>query len=320
MPQEAFGYGSRPAVRLLPRRPQRRQPLRFGRRAVGLLALVVGQVEQLVGPARPPVVLPVAAPQRPLAAHPPEQVALLRHLVPQQIAREADAVQRVGRVRPRPAELQQGRRPVGREHREVADLVGVDPGGPAQHRGHADAALLERALVAGQRPVVGEPLAAVVAGEEDQGVLLLARPLQRLQDLADRAVQVLDHLRVLLDRAAVGVPQGAAVTGLDPADDLGGGLRVAVGDPRPVRGGEVQVEQPWLVVVPLDVLARALGQDPGVVAQVLVLGVALVQVVLMRPDRAWSSTPGPRRSCRRTRPSPTWWGCGPAGIRSATCR
>ena len=77
------------------------------------------------------------------------------------------------------------------------------------------------------------------------------------------------------------MPQRAAVARLDPPDDLGALLGVPVGDPRPVRGGEVEVQQPRLaVVVAGDVLARPFGDDPRVVAQVLVLGVALVEVVL----------------------------------------
>jgi hypothetical protein len=46
-----------------------------------------------------------------------------------------------------------------------------DDGGPVRDPGHADAPFGQVHLAAHQRPVVGEALAAVVAGEDDQGVV-----------------------------------------------------------------------------------------------------------------------------------------------------
>ncbi len=168
----------------------------------------------------------------------------------------------------------------------MADLAPVDPPGPAHDGRYPDAALLEHELLTAQRPLVRPALPAVVAGEVHQRVLLLPRATQSGEHLTHGRVQTLHHLRVLLDRAAVEVIERPAhlrlrLGGPNLRGDLGAGCLVALGEPGPVRGGEVEVEQPGPVtVIPSDVLDGPLGEDLGVVAQVLILGVALVEVVV----------------------------------------
>ncbi len=183
-------------------------------------------------------------------------------------------------MRPRPADLQERRRPVRGEDGLVAHLPAVDPRGPPHQGRHADAAFLQGALASGERPVVREALTAVVRGEEDEGVPLLTGRLQCPQHLADRPVQVLHQLRVLRHGTAVLVPQRALLARLDPPHDLGALLLVALGDPRPVRRREVEVEQPRPAVLAPDVLTGPLGQNARVVPQVLVRDVTFIQVVL----------------------------------------
>src|SRR5256885_8268376 len=80
-----------------------------------------------------------------------------------------------------------------------------DHGRPVRDPGHAYAALGQVHLAADQGPVVGEAFAAVVAGEDDEGVVQLPVGAQRLDDPAYAFVHVVDHAAVLVDVAAVQV-------------------------------------------------------------------------------------------------------------------
>ena len=84
---------------------------------------------------------------------------------------------------------------------------GGDRGRPVRDPGHADAAFGQVHLAADQRPVVGEALAAVVAGEDHQRVVRQAAASQRVQHPADAFVHVVDHAAVGVDVAAVQVEQ-----------------------------------------------------------------------------------------------------------------
>jgi len=60
-------------------------------------------------------------------------------------------------------------------------------------------------LATAERPVVGVPLLTAVTSEDDQGVVALAATLESPDHLADGLVEVLDHLDVLVQGAAVAV-------------------------------------------------------------------------------------------------------------------
>ncbi len=62
-------------------------------------------------------------------------------------------------------------------------------------------------LLPGEGPGVGEALAAVVAGEDHDGVVGDAVGLERLQDAADLQVHLHDHARVSALRPAVEMEQ-----------------------------------------------------------------------------------------------------------------
>jgi hypothetical protein len=79
------------------------------------------------------------------------------------------AIAWISRVRRGAAGSQQRRHPVHRGHDLFGDRSRRDPTGPAQDRRNAKAAFKQFALHAGERPSIGEPLAAVVAGEDDAG-------------------------------------------------------------------------------------------------------------------------------------------------------
>jgi hypothetical protein len=80
-----------------------------------------------------------------------------------------------------------------------------DVAGPAPDERHADAALVERPLAALERAVVGDAVglldagglvaadAAVIAGEDQDGVVRELQIVEQLHDAADRLVDAVDH-------------------------------------------------------------------------------------------------------------------------------
>src|SRR5262249_40840662 len=109
-----------------------------------------------------------------------------------------------------------------------------NPTGPARNRWDTKAAFEQFTLHAGVRPDLGEPLATVVAGEDDDRVVGKAVHVERLQDAADIAVEALHHRNVGLLRAAVAVK--------DIANPFRLGLVVGA-FPGPMWRGEMQAEQ-----------------------------------------------------------------------------
>jgi hypothetical protein len=83
----------------------------------------------------------------------------------------------------------------------------VDPPWPAHDRRNAEAAFEQFLLHAGERPSIGKPLAAVVAGEDDDGIVCETACVERLQHSTDIDVQALHHGGVGLLRAAVPVKE-----------------------------------------------------------------------------------------------------------------
>ena len=153
---------------------------------------------------------------------------------------------------------------------------GPDPRRPAHEVGHADAALEQVHLLAGEGPDVGKPFPAVVAGEHHDRVALRADVLQRCEDAADALVHVVDHAEVGVDRAAREVADVLAVGG----EQLGLRL-VGTRLPGPVRRGVVEREQERfrLPAPALDVIERARADQVGEIADAVHLGLSLPQVV-----------------------------------------
>ena len=115
--------------------------------------------------------------------------------------------------------------------RDLLLYLGLKASAPAQQRGHAYAAFEQLGFLAREGPGLGKALAAVVAGEDDDGVVCLAAVIECLQHLAHGLVQRLDDLAVFLQTAAVVVEQ---------AFDIARDLFVVRPLPGPVRRGEVQ--------------------------------------------------------------------------------
>ena len=125
--------------------------------------------------------------------------------------------------------------------------------GPAHEIGHVHAAFEKRGLPAAERTVdvrqadiVG---AAVVAGENDQRVLIKAFILQRLQQAADIAVEVAHHAAV--DAQAV-VGNGGK-----------GGVILRRGLQRRVRGVGGEIEEKRAVAVGVNGGHRFIGEVVG---------------------------------------------------------
>ncbi|MCY1545244.1 hypothetical protein D9M68_811750 [compost metagenome] len=158
----------------------------------------------------------------------------------------------------------------------LAHAAGRDRRGPVGDPGHADAAFGQVHLAAHQRPVVGEALAAVVAGEDDQRVVFQSVLAQRGHQLADAFVHVVDHAAVGLHVAAVQVEQVLR--------HVGGHVSVVARLPGPVRRGVVQAEQKGLAGFRIgralvNVIDRALREHVGEVAHFVVFVFVDVEVV-----------------------------------------
>mmetsp|Transcript_67487 Transcript_67487/g.186944 ORF Transcript_67487/g.186944 Transcript_67487/m.186944 type:complete len:527 (-) Transcript_67487:101-1681(-) len=247
------------------------EPLGFALRQVGAFALVLREVEQelVAGGLQ---VFPVAVAHRALGVGlvAPEQLALHRRGLAQHLGQQVAAVARVVGVGRGAGSGQQRGQPVHADQHLIADLAGLHARGPAQQRGHADAAFQQLALLATEGPDIGEALAAVVAGEHDDGVLRQALGLQRGQHAAHGSIQRGDDLAVLLQVAAVGVVEVL---------ELARHRFVAWALPRPVRRGEVQAQQEGLgrTLAAQEGLA-VVGDQVGVVAHLVDPHLALEQV------------------------------------------
>ncbi len=101
-------------------------------------------------------------------------------------------------------ERQHRRRAVHRDRRLLGGPAGRNHAGPAGDRRHTNAAFPQRELLEGERPVERVAFAAVVTGEDDQGVAVAPGALQRGQDAADPRVHALHHRPVDRQRSAVG--------------------------------------------------------------------------------------------------------------------
>ena len=118
----------------------------------------------------------------------------------------------------------------------VAGSVSRQASGPGHDRRNSQTTLEQLCLPAGERPGVGESLAAVVAGEDDDRVVREAMHPERLDHAADLHVHCLDHPLIGLLRPAVIVPQ---VRRSEPRR-LG---LISGRFPRPVRRVEMQAQQ-----------------------------------------------------------------------------
>ena len=155
-----------------------------------------------------------------------------------------------------------------------ADLTRGDAARPVGDPGYPYAALGQVHLAAHQRPVVGEALAAVVAGEHQQGVVGQTEPLQRGQHPANAFVHVVDHPLVGVDVAAIEVHDAIA--------QCCGQAFVVARLPGPVRRGVVQAQKQRLTggAHAFDKVDRVVSDQVGQVARLALLLVAQVQVML----------------------------------------
>ena len=198
---------------------------------------------------------------------------------------QVHAIGRIGRVRRGAGGGQQCRHPVHVGGDLLADAVARNARGPGDDGRDAQAAFQQFGFAAGEGPGVGEALAAIVAGEDHDGVAGDAVALDRLQHAADLCVHGGDHAAIGFLRAAVEVDRVLAAQAL--------GLGFVTGRlPRPVRRVEMQAEQEGLagLGVAVDhlhgVAAEQVGGVAGlrhrlvVVPEIRGAGAAGVQVVV----------------------------------------
>ena len=167
--------------------------------------------------------------------------------------------------------------------RLLVDLAGRNASGPLHREGDAIAALEERPLGAAQRRVPGRdgPEAAVVADEDDQGVLLEVVGAQAGKYLADRVVHGDGHGGVgfALTGLHVGEPLQVGLGGLErfvhrrerQAKEEGGAM-VAIHKSDsfpPERGGEIRFLGDLLVSAHEGTLGALLGSRQERVAAVV---------------------------------------------------
>jgi hypothetical protein len=193
-----------------------------------------------------PQVLPPTTLSRVLLAGAPEGRAIEPRQLPSLEGREVTTVERVGRVRRRSADRKQGGGPVHRN----GDQIGRPPRGhtprPVRDGRDPDSPLTQRSFPIAHRPIVGVPLASIIARKHDQGVALEPSVLQCAHE------------------------EGATV-GVSPHEPPGGGIgnsseRSACGSirgplPGPVRSRVVQGEVEGSSVAAADILNRALSQQ-----------------------------------------------------------
>jgi len=184
------------------------------------------------------------------------------------------AVERVFGVRCDAGDVQERGHPVHRDRMLRRDRAGRHDPRPPDNVGHPDAAFGQVHLAADQRPVVGEALAPVVAGEDDERVLAQPAGVERVEDPSDSFVHLPDHLLVDRHRAALLVT--------DVGIDFGSGPAVAPGLPGPVRRRVVkaQQERPAVRCPQPDVVDRLLAQQVGQVVAFVMGRIAVAHEVV----------------------------------------
>ena len=178
---------------------------------------------------------------------------------------ETHTVERVAGARSAADEVQQRRIHVDVRHRDVARAAGGHDAGPADDEWDARAAFVEGALAATERRIVGESFfigrrfgalvaaeAAVVGGENDDGVVGEFEFFEAGHDAADAFVDALNHGGV------GGIPMRALGPLLFPRGDVVG-LRLN----RRVHGEMRHVEEKRPVAVATDEVHGAVGDEVG---------------------------------------------------------
>ncbi len=203
---------------------------------VGAFALIGRDVEQVVVAVHPQVLV-VAQAHGALATvvHAPVQGPLKSVCGLAQHSAQRDAVQGVVGMGCCAAEFEHRGRPVHGQAVLLAHAARGNASGPVCDPRHADAAFGQVHLAAHQRPVVAETLTAVVAGEDDQGVVQLPGFLQSVHHPTNALVHVVDHAVVGVDVAAIEVKKVVF--------DLCRQRMVLTRFPRPMRGGVVQAQK-----------------------------------------------------------------------------
>ena len=82
-------------------------------------------------------------------------------------------------------------------------VSGLDARGPTDEPRNAESAFEEFGLDAGERPRVGEALTAIVAGENDDGIVGEAGIVERLQNASNLKIHRLHHPRIGAHRATI---------------------------------------------------------------------------------------------------------------------
>src|SRR5215471_2452761 len=170
---------------------------------VAALAWIVSEVEQKL-PFRHFEVFPIAAAHRPLLAiaHAPIESAL--GCVSSQNRQKITAVRRITGRRCNPGSSETGRGQIHRDAHLIGDRTGHQPARPPADLRHSEPAFQQVEFAADKGPDLGETLAAIIAGENDEGLAPGRPTLHCLDDPPDPGIQYLHHLAVNAGRAALG--------------------------------------------------------------------------------------------------------------------
>ena len=169
--------------------------------------------------------------------------------------------------------FEKGRHPVHRHRMLARDAARLDACRPACDVRHPDAPFEEIHLLADERPVIREALAAVVAREDDQRVALGADRRERLEYPADAFVHLPDHRQVRGKRAAIR---------MHDARDAPRFRFVLARFPRPVRRRVVEREKERRLALPANEIGGSRGDQIGEVTGALDLRLAVIEVVATR--------------------------------------
>src|SRR5205814_4547355 len=246
---------------------------------IGPLTRITHNIEEKLV-SRYPQVFPAAAADGQLRSRfeAPAQLPGMRRRAAGQDLSEVLPIGWISRVRRCASGSQQGRHPVHRDHDLFGNRARRDPSGPAHDRGNANATFEQLLLHAGERPHFRESFAAVVAGEDDNGVAGETARVERLQHATNIGVQTLHHRRVGFLRAAVAVNNVP-----DP-------LRLCLvvrPFPWPMWRREMQTQQKWLLRagVAFNALHRSITEQVCHVAMTFNRYLLLMQLMRKSGER-----------------------------------
>jgi len=109
---------------------------------------------------------------------------------------QIDSVGEISGIRLTGRSSKQRRQPIHRHRYLLRGAARLDMSRPAHHSGNAQAAFEKFGLFAGEGPGVGKAFAAVIAGENDDGISCGTSGVERFEDSPHLQVQLAHHTAV----------------------------------------------------------------------------------------------------------------------------